>query len=306
VELCLQCSRSDQTLAERADVYAIQYVTALAQTNDWHYLTFLSLPHSPYLWVDTTCFATGRRFYRAVQQEVRTNMVCIQPGTFILGSPTNEVDRWSREGPQVTVTISGGFLIGRYEVTQMEYLSLMNSNPSYFTGDLSRPVERVSWDDATNYCALLTEQERLSGRLPEGCQYRLPTEAEWEYACRAGTTTRFSYGDDPGYTNLANYAWYSANSGNQTHPVGQKAANPWGLYDMHGNVLEWCLDWFQTYPGGSATNPPGPPVGMTRVDRGGSWDYGGDICRSAMRGDGYPWNRFYDIGIRVVLAPLNP
>jgi formylglycine-generating enzyme required for sulfatase activity len=149
-------------------------------------------------------------------------------------------------------------------VTQNEYQTVTGGNPSWFNGDrtsagyrdygvdLSRPVEWVSWEDATNYCGQLTERERTGGRIPTNCVYRLPTEAEWEYACRAWTSTRFSYGDDPGhttetaetvgYTNLTNYAWYLENSSGTTHPVGQKLANPWGLHDMHGNVWEWCQD----------------------------------------------------------------
>jgi formylglycine-generating enzyme required for sulfatase activity len=110
----------------------------------------------------------------------------------------------------------------------------MGNNPSSFTGDLNRPVENIRWDDAVAYCAALTERELSVGRITASYQYRLPTEAEWEYACRAATTTRFSYGDDPGYTLLPNYAWYIANSGGMTHPVGQKLPNPWGLYDMYG------------------------------------------------------------------------
>ncbi len=116
--------------------------------------------------------------------------------------------------------------------------------------DLNRPVVQVSWYDATEYCAALTERERLAGRIATNSVYRLPTEAEWEYACRGWTSTRFNYADDPGYTNLTNYAWYNANRGGETHPVGQKLPNPWGLYDMHGNVWEWCQDGFATYPGG--------------------------------------------------------
>src|SRR5262249_49383971 len=146
-----------------------------------------------------------------------------------------------------------------YEVTQGEYLSLMNTNPSYFTNNLNRPVDSVSWLDATNYCARLTAQELAAGRIPPGSRFRLPTAAEWEYAARAGTATRFSYGDDdPGLTDLINHAWFSNNSGIVTHPVGQKPPNPWGLYDMEGNVLEWTLDWYAPYPGGYETDPQGP------------------------------------------------
>ena len=163
----------------------------------------------------------------------------------------------------------------------------------------------MSWSDATNYCALRTAQERAAGRIPANCVYRLPTEAEWEYACRAGTTTRFYYGDDPGYADLTNYAWYLDNSDGTTHPVGQKLPNPWGLYDMAGNVWEWCRDWYDLYPGGSVTDPQGPGTGSKRLIRGGSWLRPGLESRSANR------VRFFDvpdgsIGFRVVLAVAQP
>jgi formylglycine-generating enzyme required for sulfatase activity len=287
-------------------VYSIEYVTDLAQTNSWRCLEFLQLPASPYLWADKSAPATGRRFYRAVQTGAPTNMVFIPPGTFRMGSPTNEVDRSPSEGPQTAVTISRGFWLGKYEVTQGEYLSLMNTNPSNFAGDTNRPVERVTWDDATNYCGQLTQRERTAGRIPTNCVYRLPTEAEWEYACRAWTSTRFSYGDDPGYTNLTNYAWYLGNSGGTTHPVGQKLPNPWGLYDMHGNVYEWCQDWFDTYPGGVAVDPQGPASGWSRVIRGGYWLYDARDCRSAGRMNSPPDLWLIPIGVRVLLAPGQP
>ena len=187
---------------------------------------------------------------------------------------------------------------------------MMGNNPSRFTGDLTRPVESVSWHDAVAYCAALTERERLAGRIAPNSVYRLPTEAEWEYACRAWTSTRFSYGDDPGYTKLTNYAWCPGNSGGQTHRVGQKLANPWGLHDMHGNVWEWCLDWWSDrLSGGIALDPQGPDTGSDRVFRGGSWyqsmwvDIGRPgHCRSAVRGY-YSSGRGAAVGFRAVLAP---
>jgi formylglycine-generating enzyme required for sulfatase activity len=137
--------------------------------------------------------------------------------------------------------------------------------------------------------------------------YRLPTEAEWEYACRAGTATRFSYGDDPGYTNLTNYAWYDDNSGFTTHPVGQKLPNLWGLHDMHGNVWEWCQDWWSyNLPGGIAVDPQGPVTGSYRVIRGGNWRDFAWMCRSAYRYEILPDYRYGDFGFRVVLAPSQP
>ena len=289
-------------------VYSIEYVTDLAQTNNesaWRCLEFQRLPANSYLWVDKSAPATGRRFYRAKVFAAPTNMVFVPPGTFRMGSPETEVDRYDQEGPQTATTISRGFWMGKYEVTQWEYLEVMGSNPSEFKGDTNRPVETVSWDDATTYCATLTQQERAAGRIATNSVYRLPTQAEWEYACRAWTSTRFSYGDDPGYTNLTNYAWYYDNGGGTTHPVGQKLPNSWGLYDMHGNVFEWCQDWFGVYPGGIAIDPHGPE-GSTRVFRGGYWGgYAGD-CRSAYRNANYPGGRYINFGFRVLLAPGQP
>ena len=286
-------------------VYSVEYVTDLAQTNSWRCLEFLQLPASPYLWADKSVPATGQRFYRAVQTGAPTNMVFIPPGTFRMGSPTNEVDRYDQEGPQTAVTISRGFWMGKYEVTQGEFLAVMGSNPSSFTGDTNRPVEQVTWFEATNYCATLTQQEQAAGRIGTNSVYRLPTEAEWEYACRGWTSDRrFSYGDDPGYTSLTNYAWYSGNSGSTTHPVGQKLPNPWGLYDMYGNVWEWCQDWWTGgLPGGIAVDPQGPATGSNRVIRGGCWYYYGWLCRSASRFYYFPSFRDSSIGFRVVLAP---
>ena len=244
-------------------VYAIQATADLAQNSKWGCLEFLRLPATTHLWVDSTTAATGRRLYRAVVL-VPTNFVFIPPGTFRMGSPTNEVDRNDDEGPQTEVTLTKGFYMGKYPVTQEEYLAVIGSNPSRFVeangdpADLTRPVDQVSWRNATNYCAKRTEQELAAGLIPLGTQYRLPTEAEWEHACRALTSTRFDYGDDPDYAELGNYAWYEANSDSMTHPVGTKLPNRWGLYDMYGNVITWCQDWYGPYPGGSVTDPQGP------------------------------------------------
>jgi len=293
-------------------VYSIEFATHLAQTNSWQCLEFLQLPVSPYLWIDKSAPATGRRFYRAVTYTAPTNMIFISPGKFRMGSPNNEVDRSSDEGPQTDVTISSGFWMAIYPVTQANYLALMGTNPSWFstnfgfTQDLSRPVEQVSWFDATDYCGMLTLQDQKAGRIPLSSAYRLPTEAEWEYACRAGTSTRFSYGDDPGYLSLTNYAWYTDNSGAMTHPVRQKLPNPWGLYDMAGNVLEWCADWYGPYPGGVVLDPLGPPAGLTRVLRVSHWSNYADRCRSAHRAGNYPDQASSFTGLRVVLGPSRP
>jgi formylglycine-generating enzyme required for sulfatase activity len=196
--------------------------------------------------------------------------------------------------------------MGKYEVTQREYQAVIGSNPSGFPGDLNRPVETVSWLDATNYCARLTQQELGAGHIPPGSYYRLPTEAEWEYAARAGTSTRFSYGDDPNFTNLSDYAWYGAIGGVMTHPVGQKLPNPWGLYDMEGNVWEWCQDWYGPYLGGFAIDPQGPASNVTgvKVIRGGAWEAFASDCRSGRRlTEGVsPFIHDFILGFRVVLV----
>jgi formylglycine-generating enzyme required for sulfatase activity len=246
----------------------------------------------------------------------QTNLEWIPAGTFTMGSPDSEPARDPNEGPQTQVTISRGFWMGKYEVSQGDYRSVVGINPSYFNGDrsgppwydqdygidLTLPVEQVSWMDATNYCALRSTQERAAGLIPTNLVYRLPTEAEWEYACRARTTTRFYYGDDPGYTNLENYAWYGDAFG-ATQPVGQLLPNAWGLYDMAGNVWEWCRDWyFRSYPGGTLTDPQGPATGTARVWRGGSWYQIGRYCRSAYRLSHFPDYSYNGLGFRVVLA----
>jgi formylglycine-generating enzyme required for sulfatase activity len=281
-------------------------VLGSADLESWSVLGTTPNPHGSVNFNDPTAQLSSRKFYRALLQVAPVNMVFIPPNTFTLGTSPNEVNRQPDEGPQTAVTISHGFWMGKYEVTQRDYQAVIGSNPSGFPGDLDRPVERVSWLDATNYCARLTQQELAAGHIPPGSHYRLPTEAEWECAARAGTSTRFSYGDDPNFTDLADHAWYSLNSGIQTHPVGQKAPNPWGLYDMAGNVLEWCQDWYGPYPGGSATDPQGPasnPQGV-KVIRGGAWDAFEADCRSGRRlTEGVsPFITDVILGFRVVLV----
>jgi formylglycine-generating enzyme required for sulfatase activity len=284
-------------------VYGIQLSTNLSQTDGWTCLSFVQLPTTNYLWFDATAPAAGQRFYRAVTL-APGDLVFIPPGAFRMGSPTNELDRFSDEGPQAAVTLTKGFYMSKYLVTQENYAAVVGSNPSFFTSALNLPVEQVSWNDATNYCALRTQQEIATGRIPAGCRYRLPTEAEWEYACRAWTSDRrLHYGDDPGYPNLGDYAWYSANSGNGTHPVGQKRPNAWGLYDMAGNVWVWCQDWYGTYSGGSVTDPRGPDAGASRVLRGGGWSFDARFCRSAQRSSSSPAFTSSLVGLRVVLVP---
>ena len=191
------------------------------------------------------------------------------------------------------MVLTRGFFLAETECTQVQWVAIMESNKSIFGGS-DRPVECVSWDDAVAYCKKLTERERAAGRITSQQAYRLPTEAEWEYAARAGTTG-VRYGD------LDATLWWSGNSGNQTHAVKQKAANAWGLYDMMGNVWEWCSDWYEESPSGSVTVPIS---NSNRVDRGGSWYFGARFVRSADRGRFIPGFRFNDLGFRPVLSSV--
>ncbi len=224
-----------------------------------------------------------------------------------MGSQALETDRGTNE-MQYMVSLSG-FLLGRYEVTQKEYTEVTGTNPSFFKGD-QLPVERVTWHDATNYCNKLTVREKQAGRLPAGWEYRLPTEAQWEYACRATTTTATAYGNRLGSTQANFNGGDPYNGGTvgpnvqKTRPVGSYAPNAWGLYDMHGNIVEWCLDGFGLYPTSPALEPRGATSVESRVFRGGGWRSAGRDCRSAYRGRGgyHPGSMAYDLGFRVALV----
>jgi formylglycine-generating enzyme required for sulfatase activity len=197
------------------------------------------------------------------------------------------------------VTLTKPFEIAVYELTQEQASKITKVNPSAFKGP-QNPVEQVSWDDAVEFCRKLSA---LPAEKQAGYVYRLPTEAEWEYACRAGTTTAYSFGDSD--SELGDYAWYVENSGKTTHPVGGKKPNAWGLYDMHGNVFEWCQDWHGgDYPSGSVTDPTGAAVGSLRVIRGGSWLIISDYCRSAYRYGHSPVFRYHSLGFRVLRSSI--
>ncbi len=217
---------------------------------------------------------------------VKLKMIRIKPGTFTMGSPKGESSGRRDDEVQHQVTLTKDYWLGKYEVTQAQYQAVMGSNPSHFKGH-NLPVEQVEWNNAMSFCARLTEMERKAGRLPEGYEYTLPTEAQWEYACRAGTTTALNNGKSPEFFNVDEVGWFQKNS-NETHPVGQKKPNAWGLYDMHGNVNEWCLDWFGAYPTSSVTDPAGPGTGSYHVLRGGGWTSTPSGCRSAYRRNDAP------------------
>lgn len=228
-------------------------------------------------------------------------------GTFTMGSPRSEKDRFSNE-EQVDVTFTQGFWLGKTEVTQGEWTQLMRTeswkDKNGVKAGRDYAASHVNWNDVTEFCRKLTSQEQTAGRLPSGWTYKLPTEAQWEYACRAGTTTPFSFGADE--LQLGDYAWYDKNSKDigerYTHGVGLKKPNAWGLHDMHGNVFEWCQDWYaDKLPGGR--NPEVSTESSYRVYRGGTWYGAADFCRSAKRVGELPGMRFVNVGFRVVCIP---
>jgi len=225
--------------------------------------------------------------------------VWIEPGTFTMGSPSSEPGRYDHEGPQHEVTISRGFYLGKYEITQEQWEAVMGTTPwsdrNFVRANPAHPAVFISWNDVQAFIHRLNEAAGDS-------LFRLPTEAEWEYACRAGTMTRWSFGDDEGQ--LGNYAWYAGNAWdageNYGHPVGTKLPNPWGLYDMHGNVFEWVQDCYGSYTSGSQVDPTGPADGSLRVDRGGAICCPPHHVRSANRGDGSPDYPAPSVGARLL------
>jgi formylglycine-generating enzyme required for sulfatase activity len=230
--------------------------------------------------------------WRVRDTATQMEMVLVPAGTFTMGCTASNAYGCSiAESPTRSVTLTQAFYMGRYEVTQSQWVARMGRNPSYFQGQSDsarRPVEQVSWN---------TIQSFLSAT-----GMRLPSEAEWEYACRAGTTTAFNNGSSDDAT-VGTIAWYSSNSGNQTHVVGGKAANALGLFDMSGNVREWVNDWTAVYPSGSQTNPVGPMSGFSRGFRGGSWGENLDSVRSSSRNGSTPGYTYNVLGFRVAKNP---
>jgi len=238
----------------------------------------------------SSCGRKGEEGQGAAMPVIKTKsgveMVLIPGGTFEMGSDKGAFDEVPVHKVQIT-----SFLMDRYEVTQEQFAKAELPDPSHFKNPKS-PVDQANWTDAARFCNERSRAEGLTPCYDEGkwtCNfdadgYRLPTEAEWEYACRAGTGTRYSFGDDA--QALGQYAWFSENSQKRTHPVGQKKPNAWGLYDMHGNVAEWCQDLFdkEYYQSSPASNPRGPETGpRERVVRGGAWSSSADACRSTYR-----------------------
>jgi len=221
----------------------------------------------------------------------------IPAGTFVMGSPTDELGRDSDE-TQYTVTLTRAYYIQTTEVTQGQWQSVMNTNPSTFADcGYNCPIEGISWNDTQTFISTLNS-------MGEG-SYTLPTEAQWEYAARAGSNKALSNGkiiDVSTDSNLDIMAWYTPNSSSTPHTVAQKKPNAWGLFDMHGNVYEWCQDWYDDYPTNSVADPFGPLTGTTRVYRGGSWDSYARYCRSANRSSNSPDNLYNYIGLRLLMT----
>jgi len=240
---------------------------------------------------------------KEITNSIGMKLVLIPKGTFMMGSPESEQGRQKNED-QHEVTISKDYYLGVHEVTQAQYETVMGKNPSHFQGAIvgnenaDLPVENVSWDDTVEFCKRLSDlpEEKKAGR-----EYRLPTEAEWEYACRAGSKTAYAFDDEEGL--LPEYGWFKRNSSDRTHTVGLLEPNAWGLYDMHGNVWEFCSDRYGDYPKGAVSDPSGPsgPKEAYRVYRGGSWGNVAARCRSAYR---YLYDPSFrrSIGFRVALS----
>jgi formylglycine-generating enzyme required for sulfatase activity len=256
--------------------------------------------------VFATCLSSAGAVVAQSEKEITNSigmkLVLIPKGTFLMGSPESDKEHQGDE-VQHEVMLSNDFFLGVTEVTQAQYQKVMGENPSYFQSDeiqgesSNHPVEKVSWEDAVDFCKKLSElpEEKKAGRV-----YRLPTEAEWEYACRAGSKSAYSFGD--GVDSLDGNAWFKENSDRKTHPVGQKRPNAWGLYDMHGNVFEWCSDWYDDYPKDAVSDPTGSKEGSHRVYRGGSSYDVATNCRSASRYWIYASLRSRINGFRVALS----
>ena len=296
---------------------------------DYSFAALLTYPGT-FGWVSNASLAPFS--YGSAGPSTDITMLSIPAGSFLMGSPDDEEGHWYDEGPQRTVNISA-FQMSETEVTQKQFEDVMGWNDCYFSGD-DHPVEQVTWFDCVSFCNELSQADghaqcyTMTNMGYDGdhiisadvsCKidangYRLPTEAEWEYACRAGTTTRYYWGDSNDESAMKQYCWYEGNANdrhwanphadeNGTQPVGQKIPNSFGLYDMHGNVWERCWDWYSSVYYGTRPDPDSDPTGASsgsyRVMRGGSWYCPAQYCRSASRYGGYPRHRYYYDGFRV-------
>ncbi len=304
----------DMTAHFRFEVPSMLPAPPISQDGEYY---FASLCLGPGTWSWASNLSLAPFSYGSAGPSIR--MLSIPAGSFLMGSPSDEEGRYSDEGPQRTVHISA-FKMSETEVTEKQWENVMGWNDSHFSGD-ERPVERVTWFDCVSFCNKLSQADGYAQfytmtnvgyddshitSADVSCNfdangYRLPTEAEWEFACRSGTTTRFYTGDSD--SDLGRAGWYEGNAGSMTHSVGEKEPNAWGLYDMHGNVCEWCWDWYWSDYYGSQpdpdSNPTGPSSGSGRVIRGGSWSLNAQNCHSAHRYRYNPSYRSSSYGFRV-------
>ena len=260
--------------------------------NTTYYIRAYATTSEGTVYGETRTFETLKTIFSLTVNGVIFEMVYVEGGTFDMGATTEQgSDAESDEKPVHSVTLDG-YYIGKCEVTQELWEAVMGSNPSHFKG-AQNPVENVSWNDCQEFVSRLNS---LTGRT-----FRLPTEAEWEYAARGGNKSRhYKYS---GSGNIGYVAWYYKNSGSTTHAVGTQTANELGIYDMSGNVCEWCSDWYGGYSAGSQTNPQGPSSGSARVLRGGSWSDYARYCRVSYRYCGDPYDSYDGGGLRLVLVP---
>jgi formylglycine-generating enzyme required for sulfatase activity len=267
-------------------------------SKQYSYITIVSNGNSWYKVAEYIEAQTSSEDYTYISNSLGMTFRLIPSGTFVMGSPTGELGQATNE-TQYTVTLSESFYIQTAEVTQGQWLNVMNSNPSSAaTCGHNCPVENISWNDAQTFIVALNA-------MGEG-SYTLPTEAQWEYAARAGSNTAFANGGITETTSSANLdvmGWYVSNSDASPHAIAQKKANAWGLFDMHGNVLEWCNDWYDTYPTGSVTDPVGPSSGSERVRRGCGFNNEARHCRSAYRYKSSPGTQHNSFGLRLVWKP---
>jgi formylglycine-generating enzyme required for sulfatase activity len=260
---------------------------------------------------DSAGFEGRRAGQQRSDNEMNMKFIWCPPGKFTMGSPKSETHRRDNE-EQAEVTLTAGFWLAKTELRQVEWLWIMETRPwkgkEGVKDDNDHPASCISWDDVLAFCRKFTTQERKAGRLPEGYRYTLPTEAQWEYACRAGSTTAFSFGDDESL--MGDYAWWGGTIGDgnaakepYAHRVGAKKANPWGLCDMHGNLAEWCRDGYQEKASGGA-DPEGFSDEPLRTIRGGNWADWARWCRSATRLRLKRDNADCHMGLRLAICPV--
>ena len=290
----------------------INYTEALYQSEDavrWEKVENAVNPYKIMMGQKNLYFCSkkepvNKNFTLFLSDVASLNMIWVEPGSFGMGSPENEIGR-SNDEKLHQVILTKGYWLGMSEVTQGQYKTVTGENPSGTQG-MELPVEKVTWFEAISFCTKINELEKIAGRLPEGYEYSLPTEAQWEYACRAGTSTPLNSGKELSPNNMDEVGWYQGNSYLQTHPVETKQKNFWGFYDMHGNAWEWCRDWYSStyYEDAVMVDPKGPETGARRVLRGGSWSESMEDCRSAVRYYFNPNERANYAGFRLALVPV--